>query len=474
MASVQRMKSYLMAKGMHRLLPLLGDHSPGTLVRVIEALKDTAMRRMASNHTGDEYTLQKRLEASNGFFEMARRKLPELHPNTRRRLCENLFFNAMHLGDEARERYKDKHGEYPPFFLTISPTMACNLRCTGCYAWQYNKGEELSFEEMDRILTEAKEELGVYFVTLSGGEPTMYRHLWDVVEKHNDMFFQMYTHGHNIDEAAARRIAELGNLYPAISIEGGQPETDARRGPGAYRKVLDAMGRLHEAGALYGFSVTHTRYNHDAVCGGEFFDDMVEHGAAFGWFFQYIMYGKDPNPELVPTAEQRYERLEAVWRFRREKPLLVFDFWNDGECVQGCLAWGRKYVHIIPSGYVEPCVFVHFAKENIREKSLVEILQSPAFKEARRRQPFTDDLRRPCPVIDHPDVLKEIVERYGLFATDGASMAMIKDLHPVVCQRAEEWRAYLAEVDRKGGRIGCHPPGAHSDSMPACARSAGD
>ncbi|MFH0911373.1 MAG: radical SAM protein [Planctomycetota bacterium] len=469
MASLSKMKQYLVAKGLEKLLPALSDYSPGTLVHLIEKLKDNAIARMAANHTGDDYTLQKRIDASEGFFQMAKRKLPNLHPNTQRKLCYNLFFNTMHLGDEARERYRARHGEYPPFFLTISPSMACDLRCTGCYAWKYDKKERLSFEEMDRILTEAKEELGVYFVTLTGGEPTFYPELFPVVEKHGDIFFQMYTHGQKIDKAMARRIAELGNLYPAISIEGGQEETDARRGAGAYQKVLDAMANLTEAGALFGFSVTHTRWNHDAVCQGTFFDDMIAHGAAFGWFFQYIMYGKDPNPEMVPTAEQRYARLEAVWRFRREKPILVFDFWNDGESVLGCLAWGRKYVHITPSGYVEPCVFVHFAKDNIRDKGLVEILNSPVFKEARRRQPFTDDLRRPCPVIDHPEQLKYLVEKYGLIATDGASMAMIQDLYPVVCRQAEAYRAYLAQVDAEGVREGTHASSACLCSMPSAS-----
>jgi MoaA/NifB/PqqE/SkfB family radical SAM enzyme len=447
------MKNYLAAKSMQALVPTLSDHSPKTLVKLIERLKTSAIERMAANHTGSDETRQTRIDAANGFFEMARRKINVLSPNTQKRLCYNMFFNCMHLGDEAREAYRKEHGEYPPFFLTISPSMACNLRCTGCYAWKYDKTEQLSFEEMDRILTEAKEKMGIYFITLTGGEPTAYKHLFPIIEKHSDIFFQMYTHGHNIDFEMAERIAKAGNLYPAISIEGGRGETDQRRGPGAYDKVLQAMQNLREAGALFGFSVTHTRYNHDAVCDGVFFDDMIANGAAFGWFFQYVMYGKDPDPALVPTPEQRYERRLAIQRFRREKPVLVFDFWNDGETVEGCLAWGRKYVHITANGNVEPCVFVHFAKDNIREKSLEEILNSDVFKDARSRQPFGKDLRRPCPVIDHPEQLKELVERYGMFANDGASDAMIADdgLHPTVCEQSEAYRKYLEEID--AGRV---------------------
>jgi MoaA/NifB/PqqE/SkfB family radical SAM enzyme len=460
------MKNYLIGKGLESVVPALSNYSPDTLISMIEKLKDSAIERMAANHTGTEEAKQMRIEAANGFFEMAKRKINVLSPNTQKKLCYNMFFNCMHLGDDARIKYKEKHGEYPPFFLVLSPTMACNLRCTGCYAWKYNKAEYLSFEEVDKLLTEAKEKMGIYFVTITGGEPTMYKHLFDIVEKHDDMFFQMYTHGHNIDKEMAQKIADLGNLYPAISIEGGRKETDARRGENAYDKVLNAMSNLKEAGALFGFSVTHTMYNHDVVCQGEFFDDMISHGAAFGWFFQYIMYGKDPNPEMVPTAEMRYERREAIMRFRREKPVLVFDFWNDGDSVEGCLAWGRKYVHITANGNVEPCVFVHFAKDNIKDKSLEEILNSDVFKDARSRQPFGGDLRRPCPVIDHPEQLKELVEKYGMFANDGESMNMIDDngLHPVVCQQAHAYRDYLAKVD--AGEVGC---GGGCASCSSCA-----
>jgi hypothetical protein len=183
---------------------------------------------------------------------------------------------------------------------------------------------------------------------------------------------------------------------------------------------------------------------------------MVERGAAFGWFFQYVMYGKDPDPTLVPTPEQRSERRDAVLRYRREKPVLVFDFWNDGDSVQGCLAWGRKYVHITANGNVEPCVFVHFALDNIRDKSLEEILNSECFKDGRSRQPFGDDLRRPCPVIDHPHELKDLVEKHKMFANDGASMAMIQEMHPTVIEQAEAYRKHLEERDAGGCTGSCH------------------
>ena len=447
MPSFSSMKKYLMAKGLEAILPRLSDYSPNTLIYVMDKLQTAAINRMVSNHKGDERTKDLRVEAARGFFEMAKRKLPQLSSATQKKLCFNLFYNALHHGDAAKEEYKKIHGEYPPFFILISPTMACNLRCIGCYAWKYDKTKSLSFETLDGILTEAKEKMGMYFMAFTGGEPTTYKHLFPIVEKHNDMFFMMYTHGHNIDDAMAKKLGEIGNVFPAISVEGGQKETDQRRGPGAYQKVIDAMKRLRDNGVLFGVSVTHTRLNSDCICDGAFFDDMLDAGAAFGWVFQYIPFGKDPNLDLMPTAEQRYKRIAAIQNIRRKKPLLLFDFWNDGESVEGCIAWGRKYFHITSAGDVEPCVFCHFTVDNIHDKSLVECINSPVFKEARSRQPWTDDLRRPCPVIDHPQQLKELVEMYGMHASDSDGMNMVTQMHGQICQIAQEYKEELSKMD---------------------------
>ena len=48
--------------------------------------------------------------------------------------------------------------------------MRCNLNCYGCYAGEYRKESDMPIEVLDRIFTEANE-LGMNFLTISGGEP---------------------------------------------------------------------------------------------------------------------------------------------------------------------------------------------------------------------------------------------------------------------------------------------------------------
>lgn len=416
------------------------------LTALIEKFKDQAIEVTLKTVQGGEEMKAKRREGINNLFEMAKRALPRLSKETRKRFSINLFFNEMHLGSKTRNAYLEKWGEPPPFFIVISPSMRCNLACYGCYAGDYDKKKELTFEEVDRLVQECKDVFGIYFITISGGEPTVWPHLFDLVEKHDDVMFQMYTHGMNIDEAMAKRLAKAGNLYPAISIEGDEKTTDARRGKDAWKKITEAMCRLRDNGALFGFSATHTRSNHDAMMKFDFYDRMIECGAAFGWIFQYILTGRNPAPELVPTAEQRIERFDIVREVRRTRPLLVYDFWNDGEYTEGCIAWGRRYLHVQAGGYVEPCVFVHFAKDNIREKALVDIVNSDCFREARKLHPFSDDHRRPCSLIDNCEILPYLVNKYGMIPTHEGAERIITTLRDTVVKASGEYERALKEV----------------------------
>ncbi len=365
-------------------------------------------------------------------------RLPELHRNVRRGAI-NFLTDALFYKARVREAYEKEHGYSPPLLLVISPTMRCNLKCVGCYAGMYSKKDDLPVQVLDRVLTEAKE-MGIYFIVISGGEPFSYKPLLSMFEKHHDVTFQVYTNGTLIDRELAGKIADLGNVIPCISVEGYGEETDARRGKGVYDKVLQAMDNLREARALYGFSATVTRFNSDLLTSEDFVEYyMEEKGCFIGWYFQYMPIGTRPSLELMTTPEQRIQRLERVTRMRREKRALISDFWCDGPLVGGCLAAGRQYLHINQNGDVEPCVFVHFAVDNIKEKSLSEVLESDFFRSIRERAPYHPNLLRPCMVIDHPYVLRECVERCGARPTHPEAEGIITDLAPDLDRYGEEY-----------------------------------
>jgi len=378
-------------------------------------------------------------------MQLIQRALRHLSPNCRDHLVVNLFVNSIIFGQRKRALFEEKKRIKPPFLLVISPTMRCNLNCYGCYAGNYSKKDDLEVEVVDRVLREAKE-MGIYFITISGGEPLIWDGLLEIFERHNDMYFQIYTNGTLIDRRLAKRLAELGNVAAAISMEGFEEETDARRGKGTFATITRNMEGLREEGVLYGFSACATRQNIEVVSDEDFVDRVIEMGCLYGWYFIYIPIGRKPDLNLMPSPEQRDLLRRRVWDFRRSKPIFIGDFWNDGPLVHGCIAGGRHYLHINSRGDVEPCVFAHFAVDNIKQKSLAECLQSPFFAAIRARQPFNQNHLLPCMIIDNPEILREVVLETGAYPTHEGAETLIGELHHGVRHYAKTYRKIADKV----------------------------
>jgi MoaA/NifB/PqqE/SkfB family radical SAM enzyme len=380
--------------------------------------------------------LKRDIETRTGTAALFARLGRQLNPRAKRMLLRNLIYNWAAVGARRRTELAAA-GRWVPSFIVMSPTMRCNLKCTGCYSGLYSKRGELSEAEIRRILDECRT-FGAYFVVVSGGEPYLLKDMWlRIFRDYRDMYFLTYTNGTLLDQETVESLARLGNVAPGISVEGYRESTDRRRGPGVYDKVLAAAERLRKAGVLFGVSVTYTRENVTEVTSDEFVRHWIERGAIFAWYFMFMPVGKDPLLELVPTPEQRLFCGERVSSLRREQPIFLADFWNDGPASAGCLA-ARTYLHILNSGQIEPCVFAHFGLDNVRDKSIVEAVNSPFFKAIRREFPYNEDgnLRRPCMIVDNPQVLRKVVAEHVVPAghvhsediiTDGKVVAWIDD-----------------------------------------------
>lgn len=390
--------------------------------------------------------LRELFEQRHPAIMMAKDVMERLSPNCSKRLVQNLFVNAFLIGTDKREIEMPKaEGFKPPMFLVISPTMRCNLRCPGCYAGEYEQHQGLSTELVDRIIREAKE-MGTYFIVMSGGEVFCRPDMFDIWKAHDDVFFQLYTNGSLIDEKVAARLEECGNVAPMISLEGFRERTDERRGEGTFDRVMRAMDYLREAGVMFGASFTETRENMYEIASDELLDTLVDKGAMVAWYFQYIPIGREPHVELMPTPEQRDWLRRRLLTVRDEKAIFIGDFWNDGYYVEGCIAAGREYIHVNANGDVEPCVFCHFAVDNIREKSLKEVLNSDFMKAIRRRQPYRENYLTPCMLIDEPEVLRDAVARYHPYPTHPGAETLVTELKDEIDEYARSYRAIADEV----------------------------
>jgi len=392
------------------------------LNRISRLLGQVSLDRMIQlTHLGEHLThdpeIRRIVRGVRGYLEdenhsarrLFARVMEYLPRENQEKLFRSLFLHGFFLGKRRKEQFAKEHGFEPPLLMILSPSWQCNLRCKGCYTLGYARDRKgLSREVVDGILEECGE-MGIFFVTILGGEPLMWPHLLEVIGSHPNFFFQVYTNGTLLTSELARELSRLGNVALVFSIEGGEEETDSWRGKGVYRKIMEAMDMAREARIIIGTSATVTSRNVEVVSSDEFLDFMISKGSLAQMYFLYIPVNGRADFSLMVSPEQRDLLRRRVLRARNTKPIFLIDFWNDGPYVDGCIAGGRSYFHINANGDVEPCVYTHIAVDNIHEKSLKEALDSDLFRAIRARQPHNQNHLRPCMIIDNPHVMREII-----------------------------------------------------------------
>jgi len=384
-------------------------------------------------------------DPDNNMNRLIRAILQETDPNVLKAVFENFFLNANIIGWPIQEEMRSKYGCNIPWAILLDPTSACNLRCTGCWAAEYGSKLNLTLDEIDGVIRQGKA-LGVYMYIYTGGEPLVRKKdLITLCERHSDCQFLAFTNATLIDEAFADDMLRVRNFMPAISLEGFEAATDGRRGDGVYQKVVRAMAILREKKLPFGISACYTSQNLDSISSDAFIDQLVEWGARFIWYFHYMPVGNDAVPALLPSPEQRTAMYRLVRQMRAEKPIFAMDFQNDGEYVGGCIAGGRRYLHINANGDADPCVFIHYSDSNIREKTLLDCLRGPIFMAYHDGQPFDENHLRPCPMLENPQLLREMVHRTGAHSTDMQSPETVDHLCDKCVSYSECWRG---EADR--------------------------
>jgi len=389
-----------------------------------------------------------------------------ISPSVAKKLLEvlglNSFFrNRLSEIKKAKENYRKKYQINPPSFIVISPTQKCNLKCTGCYAASSPKATAtLPFEIFDRILKENHDIFGSRFVTISGGEPLMYkdkdRDIFNIFEKYNDTCFIFYTNGTLITEEIAKKLAKIGNAIPQISVEGLEKETDERRGQGIFKRILKSMDYLKNAGVPFVISVTATKQNLDTLLKDEFYNFWFEkQGASYMWLFQLMPIGRGQEVfDLMPAPEDRV-KLFRKWEELLKKGYPIADFWNSGILSSGCIAYGRPggYLYIDWNGNIMPCVFIPYFVNNVYDlyakgKTIADALFSDFFKKGREWQKKygfncpqkIGNWLMPCSIRDHYKYFKEKILPKEIRGADKFALEALK---------SEEYFAGLIKYDQK-------------------------
>ncbi len=384
-------------------------------------------------------------DKDNNWTQFALSIVNDIDRNVVKQMFLSFGIDAGLYGTKTVRANREKYKCNIPFNILFDPTSACNLNCKGCWAAEYGHKQNLSLDEMQSIVSQGKE-LGCHFYWLTGGEPLIKKkEVLKICEDNKDCIFLIFTNATLVDQEFCEKINQLGNVTLALSLEGNEESNDWRRGEGAYQTTLKAMDLLKSNKCLFGISVCYTRKNLDTVTSDEFIDFVISKGVKYMLNFNYMPVGHGADKELIPTPEQRKELYfwnKKMRNGKSGKPIFIMDFQNDGEYVGGCIAGGRNYFHINSAGDIEPCVFIHFSDSNIRTHTLLEALQRPLFMTYYKNQPFNDNHLRPCPMLENPERLREIIRETGAKSSDLQYQESADEL----CSKCDEYAKSWAPI----------------------------
>ncbi len=345
------------------------------------------------------------------YLKMAKRALFETDKRLLRKFVWIMGVNGVRSVLKYKRRLK--RGEYFPPFLYISVINSCNLRCQGCWVDVAAKQEKIDLEAMTKLISEAKA-MGNVFFGIVGGEPFMHPELLEIMERHPDCYFQVFTNGQFITHDVAKQLRRMGNVTPLISVEGNAIVSDKRRGrPDVLNKTMEGLHNCLNNKLLTGVCTSVCKTNIDDLVTERWLDRLIEMGVLYSWFHVYRPMGPDACPELCLTPQEQLRIRRFVVEMRSKKPIAIIDAYYDGEGRALCPAATGISHHINPWGDIEPCPIVQFAKESIHDtgKTLGEkFLQSEFLRDFRT---LAQSSTRGCIVLERPDLLHELVVAHG-------------------------------------------------------------
>jgi MoaA/NifB/PqqE/SkfB family radical SAM enzyme len=344
-------------------------------------------------------------------------------------------YNFGYKGMRSVQKFKKRirRGEYFPPFLYISVINSCNLRCQGCWVKVDGPRNYIDAGKMDKIIGDAKKQ-GNAFFGLLGGEPFMHPELLEIVRRHPDCYFQIFTNGQLITDKIADEMRRLGNCTPLVSIEGTEIISNERRGRmNVLNRTLAGLDACIRNRLITGVATSVCQTNIDDLVQESWVDRLIEIGAHYVWYHTYRPVGADPHPELALSPEQVLRIRRFIVNLRKTKPIGVIDaYWDDkGEAL--CpMATGISH-HINPWGEIEPCPIIQFAKETVHDgRDLLHVFRDSEYLADFRK--VSAKATRGCIVLERPDLVKELVLKHGAkdstHREPGAGLAELEGMTP--------------------------------------------
>lgn len=256
---------------------------------------------------------------------------------------------------------------------------ACNLRCKHCYDWK-NQTQTLNIKQMFKVYDDF-----VFFiksidaqaeVSLTGGEPTLFKDLISLIEhiKSRDVFAQLYilSNGYNLFSDELLNCCKNHNIGVQISLDGLEYKHDEIRGIGAFAKSLATIKQLIDKGIPTTVHCVLMKRNIDGI------EDFIKFLDSLGLsrinFSTLIPIGPGASeiavrPQELKKCMERIVKMQSTTKARiiGERPLWAL-VGGSGIC-----PIGDKTLTIDASGNMMPCRRLPMIMGNVLENNLLDV-----------------------------------------------------------------------------------------------------
>ncbi len=275
----------------------------------------------------------------------------------------------------------------------------------------------MEIEVLNRVISETKQQ-GSYFFGILGGEPLLYKPLFDVFRNNSDCYFQLFTNGTLLTKEIAEEIRQAANVTPLISFEGDESVADIRRGgKDVYRQTMAAVKHCTSAGLFTGVAISVCKSNIGMALSEKFINMLVESGVAYLWYYIYRPVGSDSCYDLALSLEEINTLRKHIVEARSKYQIVIIDAYWDHEGRPLCPAATGLSHHINAAGYIEPCPVIQLSADSINGKKLTEIYSESAY--LKDLQDSLTKKTKGCILMDDPVWLAEFAEKYGTTDTSG-------------------------------------------------------
>jgi radical SAM protein with 4Fe4S-binding SPASM domain len=266
-------------------------------------------------------------------------------------------------------------------------TLRCNLHCKHCGS---NAGQprynELSLTESLSVIRDLND-LGVYLITLNGGEPFLNPNWAQIGKTIRDYGIQLaiITNGFGLNKEIYQQIAALEPYEIGLSLDGGRDVHDSIRSPGSYDQVISTIQNLKEYQVPTGVITTVSKMNLDTL--DEILTILLNQGID-AWQIQAAIPMGRLTEQFKLTTNEYKRATDFIHRVRTLHTKKIF--LNGGDCMgigakslvthldysHGNCGAGKSVVGIHSNGDVVGCLSMMnnaYIEGNIRDRSLKAI-----------------------------------------------------------------------------------------------------